>query len=93
MLAFILTCINSSMSDDLDIIISKIVLDLMIEARDQGYSLSYHDICRMIGIPEKAIEDDSKENEMFTLNEDFINATQDKEIRRAMIEKAFSKIH
>ena len=81
------------MADDLERVISKIVLDLMMEAYEQGRSLSYYDICRMVGIPEHDISEDSNEDVMFTLNEDFINAIDNKELRRARIEKAFATIH
>ena len=78
------------MSDNLEKIIGKIVLDLMLEAHAKGIALSYEDICKMVGIPEQDITDS---NAYFTINDEFIDAVSDKDVREAMIERAFSTIH
>ena len=81
------------MSDnDLERMISKIVLDLMMEAYEQGHSLSYRDICKMVGIPEEDILDDSGDDAFFTISDEFVDAVENKEMREAMIERAFSTI-
>jgi len=79
--------------DNLERIISQIVMDLMLEAFEQGKVLSYKEICRIVGIPEEQIAEGSIEDEFFTLNDEFIDALKDKELRSAMIERAFSTVH
>ena len=81
------------MSDKLEYIIGKIVMDLMLEAHDRGISLSFEDICKMVGIPEHLVEDTDTEDAYFTLNQEFIDAMSDKELRDAMIERAISTVH
>ena len=86
--------VNSNMSDDkLERVISQIVMDLMLEAFEQGKTLSYRDICKMVGVPEEQIDTDSEADIYFTINEEFVDAVQDKELRSAMIERAFSTLH
>lgn len=85
--------VNSSMSDDLERIISKIVMDLMLEAFEQGKILSYRDICKMVGVPDEHVDTDSEADTLFTINEEFIDALKDKKLRSAMIERAFSTVH
>ena len=80
------------MSDDLEKVISKIVIDLMFEAHDQGITLSFEDICTMVGIPGPDIPIDEADT-YFTLNEEFIDALSDKELRSAMIERSYTTIH
>lgn len=80
------------MSDNLEKVISKIVLDLMLEAHEKGIALSFEDICKMVGIPEHLAED-TETDAYFTLNQEFVDAVSDKELREAMIERAFSTVH
>lgn len=68
-------------------------MDLMLEAFEQGKVLSYKEICQMVGVPEEQIAEGSIEDEFFTLNDEFIDALKDKELRSAMIERAFSTVH
>jgi hypothetical protein len=44
----------------------------------------------MVGIPEQDIADS---NAYFTINDEFIDAVSDKDVREAMIERAFSTLH
>lgn len=82
------------MSDDnLERIISQIVMDLMLEAYEQGRTLNYRDICKMVGVPEEHIDEDLETDTFFTINDEFIDALKDKELRSAMIERAFSTVH
>ena len=82
------------MSDDnLERIISKIVMDLMLEAFEQGRVLSYHDICKMVGVPEELVDADSEDDMLFSINEEFVDALKNKDLRSAMIERAFSTVH
>lgn len=85
--------VNTSMSDKLEKVIGKIVMDLMLEAHEKGISLTFEDICKMVGIPEHLVEDTDPENTYFTLNQEFIDAVSDKELREAMIERAFATVH
>ena len=81
------------MSDKLEQIISKIVMDLMLEADAKGVKLSFLDICTMVGIPGELVAENSEADTLFTLNDEFIDALEDKELRDAMIERSFSTIH
>ena len=86
--------VNSNMSDDkLERVISQIVMDLMLEAFEQGKTLSYSDICKMADVTEEQIDTDWEADNYFTINEEFVDAVQDKELRSAMIERAFSTLH
>ena len=79
------------MSDELERMISKIVLDLMMEAYEQGHTLSYRDICEMVGIPEEDIDADA--DTFFRLDKEFVDAVKDPVMREAIIERAFATIH
>jgi len=81
------------MSDKLEQVISKIVMDLMLEADAKGVKLSFRDICTMVGVPVELIEENSEADTLFTLNDKFIDALTDKDLRDAMIERSFSTIH
>jgi hypothetical protein len=79
--------------DNLERIISTIVMDLMLEAFEQGRVLSYRDICKMVGIPEQQVDVDSEDDILFSINEEFVDALKNKDLRSAMIERAFSTVH
>jgi uncharacterized metal-binding protein len=81
------------MSDDLEKVISKIVMDLMLEADAKGVRLSFKDICTMVGIPQELVIEGSEADTYFTLNDEFIDALNDKDLRDAMIERSFSTLH
>ena len=79
--------------DNLERIISTIVMDLMLEAFEQGRVLSYRDICKMVGIPEEQVDVDSEDDILFSINEEFVDALKNKDLRSDMIERAFSTVH
>ena len=79
--------------DNLERIISTIVMDLMLEAFEQGRVLSYRDICKMVGIPEEQVDVDSEDDILFSINEEVVDALKNKDLRSAMIERAFSTVH
>lgn len=79
------------MSDNLEKVISEIVLLLMLDAHQKGHDLTFADICKMVGIPEENISEE--QDTLFTLNEEFIDALHDKKLRDAMIERCFSTLH
>jgi len=81
------------MSDKLEQVISKIVMDLMLEAEAKGVALSFRDICTMVGVPQELVAEDSEADTLFTLNDEFIDALNDKDLRDAMIERSYSTIH
>ena len=81
------------MSKKMEEIISEMVVDLMLEAHEQGKTLNFSDICRMVGIPEHEIDPYSEEDTHFVINEEFIAALKDKELRKSMIERLFSTVH
>ena len=81
------------MSKKIEEIISEMVVNLMLEAHNQGKSLKFSDICKMVGIPEDQIEPDTEADTHFIINEEFIAALEDKELRKSMIERLFSTIH
>ena len=56
-------------------------------------TLNFSDICRMVGIPEHEIDPYSEEDTHFVINEEFVAALRDKELRKSMIERLFSTIH
>ena len=79
------------MSDKLEQLISEIVLLLMLDAHNKGMELSFADICKMVGIPDEDISQEADTH--FTLNQEFVDALHDKDLRNAMIERCFSTIH
>jgi|TARA_R110001592_G_scaffold51456_3_gene158193 hypothetical protein len=81
------------MADDMEKFISKVVMDLMLEAHDKGITLTFKDICRMVGIPDEIIEEGSDQDAHFVLNQDLIDALEDKDLRDAMIERSLSTLH
>ena len=82
------------MTDDTDFedLISNLVVDIMLEAHEQGVTLSFKDICTMVGIPADKLDSDTQ-NEYFVLNEEFVTAIEDKEMRKNMIERIFATVH
>ena len=81
------------MSDNkLEEMISNLVVDIMLEAYEQGITLSFKDICKMVGIPADKI-DSTESNEYFMLNEEFVTAIEDKEMRKSMIQRIFATVH
>mgnify|MGYP000868285746 CR=1 FL=1 len=82
------------MTDDTDFeeLISNLVVDIMLEAHEQGVTLSFKDICLMVGIPADKL-DSNTENDYFILNKEFVTAIEDKEMRKNMIERIFATVH
>ena len=89
-----MTCINTSMSDkELEEFIGEVVMNLMLEAYEQGKKLTYSDVCKMVGVPEEMMDSIDDSDAFFTINEDFVKALECKETRSAMIQRAFATVH
>jgi len=82
------------MSDNkLEEIISDLVVEIMLEAHDQGLSLKFSDICKMVGIPEDRVDNSTESDDYFIINEEFVAAIKDKELRKSMIQRLFATVH
>ena len=82
------------MSDNkLEEIISDLVVEIMLEAHEQGLSLKFSDICKMVGIPEDRIDNSTESDDYFIINEEFVAAIKDKELRKSMIQRLFATVH
>jgi len=82
------------MSDNkLEEIISDLVVEIMLEAHEQGLSLKFSDICKMVGIPEDRIDNSTESDDYFIINEEFVAAIKDKELRKSMIQRIFATVH
>lgn len=82
------------MSDNkLEEIISNLVVDIMLEAHEQGITLKFSDICKMVGIPEDRIDNSTESDDYFIINEEFVAAIKDKDMRKSMIERLFATVH
>ena len=82
------------MSDNkLEEIISDLVVEIMLEAHEQGLSLKFSDICKMVGIPEDRVDNSTESDDYFIINEEFVAAIKDKELRKSMIQRLFATVH
>jgi len=81
------------MSKKFEEIISNMVVDLMLEAYEQGERLTFEDICRMVGVPEEEIDPNSEKDVLFEINDEMVKALEDKELRKSMIERLFATVH
>ena len=77
----------------LEEIISDLVVEIMLEAHEQGLSLKFSDICKMVGIPEDRIDNSTESDDYFIINEEFVAAIKDKELRKSMIQRLFATVH
>ena len=82
------------MSDNkLEEIISDLVVEIMLEAHEQGITLKFSDICKMVGVPEDRIDNSTESDDYFIINEEFVAAIKDKELRKSMIQRIFATVH
>ena len=82
------------MSDyKLEEIISDLVVEIMLEAHEQGITLKFSDICKMVGVPEDRIDNSTESDDYFIINEEFVAAIKDKELRKSMIQRLFATVH
>ena len=82
------------MSDNkLEEIISNLVVEIMLEAHEQGITLKFSDICKMVGVPEDRIDNNTESDDYFIINEEFVAAIKDKELRKSMIQRLFATVH
>ena len=82
------------MSDrKLEEMISELVVEIMLDAHEQGISLRFSDTCKMVGIPEDSIDNSTHSDDYFIINEEFVTAIKDKELRKSMIERLFATVH
>lgn len=80
-------------NNKLEEIISDLVVEIMLEAHEQGLSLKFSDICKMVGIPEDRIDNSTESDDYFIINEEFVAAIKDKELRKSMIQRLFATVH
>lgn len=72
---------------EIEDIITGAILDLLIEAREQGMEvLSFEQICDMLGVDDISLMTQMEKTSSFELNLDFLEKLKDKEVRRAMLE-------
>lgn len=72
---------------EIEDIITGAILDLLIEAREQGMEvLSFEQICDMLGVDDISLMTQMEKASSFELNLDFLEKLKDKEVRRAMLE-------
>ena len=72
---------------EMEDIITGAILDLLIEAREQGMEvLSFEQICDMLGVDDISLMTQMEKDSSFELNLDFLEKLKDKEVRRAMLE-------
>lgn len=73
--------------NEIDDIITGAILELLIEAREQGMEvLSFEQLCTMLGVDDISLMTQMEKESSFELNLDFLEKLKDKEIRRAMLE-------
>ena len=72
---------------ELEDIITGAILDLLIDARDQGMELlTFEQICDLLGVDDISLLSKMEKGMTFELNDEFLNKLKDPEIRRAMLE-------
>ena len=72
---------------ELEDIITGAILDLLIDARDQGMELlTFEQICDLLGVDGISLMSKMEKGMTFELNDEFLNKLKDPEIRRAMLE-------
>ena len=79
------------MADDIDReledIITGAILDLLIDAREQGMELlTFEQICTLLGVDDISLMSKMEKGMTFELNDEFLNKLKDPQIRRAMLE-------
>ncbi len=79
------------MADDkdreLEDIITGAILDLLIDAKEQGMELlTFEQICDLLGVDDISLMSKMEKGMTFELNDEFLNKLKDPEIRRAMLE-------
>ena len=72
---------------DLEDIITEAILDLLLDAKENGLdTLSFEDVCRMLGVDDTSLMTQFEKGVSFTLNKEFLEKLNDPEVRQAMIE-------
>ena len=72
---------------ELEDIITGAILDLLIDARDQGMELlTFEQICDLLVVDDISLMSKMEKGMTFELNDEFLNKLKDPEIRRAMLE-------
>ena len=75
------------MDRDLEDVITGAILDLLIDAKEQGMELlSFEQICDLLGVDDISLMSKMEKGMTFELNDEFLNKLKDPEIRRAMLE-------
>ena len=54
-------------NNKLEEIISDLVVEIMLEAHEQGLYLKFSDICKMVGIPEDRIDNSTESDDYFII--------------------------
>ena len=82
------------MDRDLEDVITGAILDLLIDAKEQGMELlSFEQICDLLGVDDISLMSKIEKGMTFELNDEFLNKLKDPEIRRAMLESFRSTKH
>ena len=79
--------INMSSDKDLEDILTEAILDLLIDAKENGLDmLSFTDLTKMLGVDDTSLMTKFEQGMAFQLNHEFIEKLKDPEVRQAMIE-------
>jgi len=72
---------------DLEDIITEAILDLLLDAKDNGLDLlTFEDVCKMLGVDDLSLMTKFEQGTAFTLNKEYLEKLRDPEVRKAMIE-------
>jgi len=72
---------------DLEDIITEAILDLLLDAKDNGLDLlTFEDVCKMLGVDDTSLMTKFEQGTAFTLNNEYLEKLRDPEVRKAMIE-------
>ncbi|MDC1040181.1 hypothetical protein OAQ62_00135 [bacterium] len=80
--------------NNLEDLITEAILDLLLTAKENGLNtLSFEEICSMLGVDDVSLMTKFERGIEFEINEKFLDKLNDPEVRKAMIESIKATKH
>ena len=80
--------------DKLEDLITEAILELLLTAKENGVNtLTFEDVCTMMGVDDISLMTKFEQGIEFKLNEEFLEQLKDPELRKAMVESIKATKH
>jgi hypothetical protein len=80
--------------DKLEDLITEAILELLLTAKENGVNtLTFEDVCTMMGVDDISLMTKFEKGIEFKLNEEFLEQLKDPELRKAMVESIKATKH